>query len=169
MWRGRHLLRQERPRRAALPRCGKRLCCAILCYERSFIQTGSGQTHKEKLRQRAVPAGTVTLESLAFADGSLATVHVEQASLAAGAGVSHFFRAAAIANITGATHMLLATVRDGGDSTGTKKPGFLQPNIGHLPRQARDKHRTKLKRVTAMTTQEQWCRAMRSCCCRRST
>jgi len=83
------------------------------------------------------------LESLAFADGSLATVHVEQASLAAGAGVSHFFRAAAIANITGATHMLLATVRDGDDSTGKKKPGFLPPFY--------TKHRTFAKTGSGQT------------------
>ena len=56
--------------------------------------------------------GTVTLEALGFADGALSQVHTEEVSLAAGAGVSHYFRAATIANISGATHMLLATVRD---------------------------------------------------------
>lgn len=73
---------------------------------------GDGTCYVKNDRAGKSFRGTVTLESLAFVDGALTTVHVERPSLAAGAGVSHYFRAATIANISGATHMLLATVRD---------------------------------------------------------
>ena len=75
--------------------------------------------------------GTVTLEALSFADGTVATVHVEQSSLAAGAGVSHYFYAASIANISRATHMLLATVRDDdSDSAVSANEILLAPPTG---------------------------------------
>jgi beta-mannosidase len=73
---------------------------------------GDGTCYIKNDRAGTPFRGTVTLEALSFADGTLATVHVERSSLAAGAGVSHYFHAATIANISGATHMLLATVRD---------------------------------------------------------
>ena len=59
--------------------------------------------------------GTVTLESLAFADGAVSTVHTEEVSLGPGAGVSRYFHANNITALSGAAHMLIATVRE--DST----------------------------------------------------
>jgi hypothetical protein len=54
----------------------------------------------------------VTLAALSFDDGTLLKVHTEQANLAAGAGVSHYFRADNLSAVPSATHMLIATVRD---------------------------------------------------------
>jgi hypothetical protein len=66
--------------------------------------------------------GTVTLETLSFADGRMASVHIEHVTLAAGAGTSHYFNAGPnLANISGVHNLLIATVQDvqGDGASGT--------------------------------------------------
>lgn len=81
--------------------------------------------------------GTITLESLAFADGAVSAVHTEEVSLAPGAGVSKYFHANNITALSGATHMLIATVREdstagGGAVRTTNEIALLPPKAMQL-------------------------------------
>ena len=73
---------------------------------------GDGTCYLKNDRAAQPFSGTVTLEALSFADGTVSTVHTERASLPAGAGISHYFHAENLSAVPNTTHMLIATVRN---------------------------------------------------------
>ena len=73
---------------------------------------GDGTCYIKNDRASKPFRGTVTLETLGFADGVVTQIQSTNISLSAGPGVSHYFHAQNLSMVSGTTHLLLATVHD---------------------------------------------------------